>query len=80
MRLVHIREEAEGFAHLPSPVSTNHTLCGWVDVDHDVVDGATVTCPSCCAVVREAQRVPPAALAPKRRSDKHAPKKRDDDA
>lgn len=52
------------FWHLPSPVSTYITLCGWVDVEYeDVHDDSMVSCPKCCEIVRAAKKVPLKMLA-----------------
>ncbi len=53
-----VKNEGNDFTHLPSPISTVLTLCGFVDVAYEEVEADEITCPGCLKVVRYARLLP----------------------
>lgn len=51
--------------HLPGAMPGHLTLCGWVDVQYDRVEGKKTTCSTCCAIVRAVHQIPLSALGVK---------------
>ncbi len=51
-----VREDEGGYLHIPSPVDGYLSLCGWVDVEYEVVEGRA-DCPVCIEVVEHCREM-----------------------
>jgi hypothetical protein len=70
MKTHRIHEDPKQYLCAPSPVPSNFSLCGWVDVFFDIVESDVITCPQCCDVIRASRKIPLRALKPGGKSKK----------
>ncbi len=50
------RTDNSADVHISNPTSTVLTLCGWVDVDNEIVHTGKATCAGCIAVVKHVEK------------------------